>query len=73
LPVSQAADDLAFLGPGQPPLPTLPPGGGQGFAAVDASQLILSALVIAGSLGVFLALIARGRARLAPGNATRHQ
>jgi hypothetical protein len=72
-PVSQAADDLAALGPGQPPIPGLPPSTGDGYAATTASRAITGTLLIAGSLAVFAALAWRGRGGSATGNAARHQ
>jgi hypothetical protein len=59
-PISQAAGDLAALGPGQPPSPGLP-NTGAGIGDVAAERIIPAELLIGGAILAFLAIIQRGR------------
>jgi hypothetical protein len=60
-PVAEAADDLAALGPGQPPMPAMPnTGTGTGDAA-SSRQLVPAELLIGGGILAFLAVIWRDR------------
>ena len=61
-PVAEAADDLAALGPGQPPPPGLPNTGAGPIDTATASRIIPAELLIGGGILAFLAIIWRGRA-----------
>jgi hypothetical protein len=56
--IGQAADDLAALGPGQPPTPGLPNTG----TGATTERIIPGELVIGGAILAFLAIVQRGRA-----------
>jgi hypothetical protein len=60
-PVAEAADDLAALGPGQPPTPSLPNTGTGTIDAATSSQVIPVKLLIGGGILAFLAIIWRSR------------
>jgi hypothetical protein len=59
-PVSQAADDLAALGPGQPPAPGMP-NTGAGMSDTASERIIPGELLIGGAILAFLAVIQRSR------------
>jgi hypothetical protein len=60
-PVAEAADDLAALGPGQPPTPGMPNTGAGTIDAGTSSKIIPAELLIGGGILTFLAIIWRVR------------
>lgn len=60
-PIAEASDDLAALGPGQPPTPAMPNTGGGATDAGASSRVIPAELLIGGAVLAVLAVIWRGR------------
>jgi hypothetical protein len=60
-PVTEAADDLATLGPGQPPTPAMPNTSAGTSGTVTSSGIIPAELLIGSGILIFLAIIWRIR------------